>query len=726
MFKENFKRFFRFISDDLWLSLYDRRRLNAFELNSRNTLTIAFTGTILALLLGALSLKAISQPDFRAFVDGRDGFYFLQEKNVRYEGVRPRRIDCTTGCGNSGVPTIADSAALISSPEDLNDISISKTVLPSSSLERFWARLDVFIDPTPLSSINKSEEYFVFALPQISYQFARVQVNGDFAGTFANNTPIRLTIPRAAIGSEPLAVRVTFSLHNNGIAYLNRSDLIPAYVSTFAESSRMEQYRISRKDNSGAMVGMMSRVLIGVFALMLFIFIDSAPESLGLALFLGFEALAIGLGQGWMSSSYNPFMIHYSYQMGDIFRLYFFLQLARVAKPNPRMWLLIGTLLSIPYGFAKQMEVAWQIDGLPIIPRIRDATAGTLGALACLRTLWSIRGKKLPWRRIALILGAIGSAQQVLGPITHYWPELNESANFRGLYVVLEALSVYVLALSTFTNISTLENRVRSLSAAKAKSDLIEQELELGRTVQRAFLNIPKVPHDFEVIGSLEAAVYVSGDIYFVHWDEVEQRLALVLSDVTGHGVQASLKATACFMVARNLWQSRAPQESSQYGIGQKSKLKSFHRQTTDILGLFNPIPDIATFVGIEIFPRKRRAYLYRNNFHTPIILAPNDSGAWDLEIPAVVVGEVFEYSIKPGTVFVLFSDGFITGTRQLSDMRRFIRSRLDKFDGHAETMKNIMHDFNEQNLQRPVDDRTLLVLSWKRDEYLSQPKKTA
>jgi hypothetical protein len=105
---------------------------------------------------------------------------------------------------------------------------------------------------------------------------------------------------------------------------------------------------------------------------MLFIFIDSAPESLGLALFLGFEALAIGMGQGWIDSKYNPFIIHYSYQMGDIFRLYFFLQLARIVQPNPRMWLIIGTILSIPYGFAKQMEVAWQIDGLPIIPRMRD------------------------------------------------------------------------------------------------------------------------------------------------------------------------------------------------------------------------------------------------------------------------------------------------------------------------------------------------------------------
>jgi hypothetical protein len=605
-------------------------------------------------------------------------------------------------------------------------MSISKIILPSSAQERYWGRIDFVVHPSAISAIKNVEEYFILALPQISYRFAEVTVNGVASGTFADNTPIRLTMPFSVIKGAAVTVKVTYSVHNNGVTFLKRNDLVPAYMASIAESKRIEQYRSANRDNNGAVVGMMSRVLIGVFALMLFIFIDSAPESLGLALFLGFEALAIGLGQGWIDSRFNPFIIHYSYQMGDIFRLYFFLQLARVLKPNPRMWLVIGTMLSIPYGFAKQMEIPWQIDGLAVIPRIRDLTAGSLGAFACLKTLWSIRVKNLPWRRIALILGAFGSAQQILGPITHYWPELNEMANFRGVYVVLEALSVYVLALSTFTNISTLENRVKSLSVAKAKSDLIEQELELGRTVQRAFLNIPKVPQDFEVIGSLEAAVYVSGDIYFVHWDEVEQRLAIVLADVTGHGVQASLKATACFMVARNLWQSKAPTDKLTQGITHKSKLKTFHRQTTDILGLFNEVPDIATFAGVEIFPRNRRAYFYRNNFHAPIILSPDDAGGWLLEMPAFPVGELWEYRIKPGAVMALLSDGFISGSRQLSELRRFLSSHLATFDGHSESLKNIILLFNDKNLKRPIDDRTLIVVSWKRDEYLASVKKTA
>jgi hypothetical protein len=73
-----------------------------------------------------------------------------------------------------------------------------------------------------------------------------------------------------------------------------------------------------------------------------------------------------------------------------------------------------------------------------------------------------------------------------------------------------------------------------------------------------------------------------------------------------------------------------------------------------------------------------------------------------------------------------LFSDGFITGARQLSELRRFIRGRLAGFDGRSESLRNIVLEFNENNKERPIDDRTLIVVSWKREEYLSQAQRVA
>jgi hypothetical protein len=143
-------------------------------------------------------------------------------------------------------------------------------------------------------------------------------------------------------------------------------------------------------------------------------------------------------------------------------------------------------------------------------------------------------------------------------------------------------------------------------------------------------------------------------------------------------------------------------------------------------LSLFNETPDIATFAAMEIFPRARKSYVYRNNFYAPIMLTPDDKGSWSVVIPAMKVAEVMDYQMRPGTVIALFSDGFIDGSRQLQRLKEFITTRLANFDGHAGSMRDLFTAFNDQNVDRPVDDRTLLVISWKRDEYLASLSKPA
>ena len=716
------KKLKHWLGDDGWRQLYAYRRLSTTELNSRNIVTIIFAGMLLTCLLAALSVKAMRPTDWSSVISGRDGIRVFESDQLQLTGVMPKVFHCETDCDDLGVPDIKEAAITLNSPSALNDLAISRQIVPTESKSRYWGRLTYSIGSQYIKPMLGGRESVVIGLHRISYRFAQVYVDGRPWGTLANSAPLRVTIPKGYLSDKPLVVEVTYSVQENGVTFLERSDLIPPFMASTEEVRRIQQFELAFRDNNGAIVGLMSRILIGVFALMLFLFIDSAPESLGLSLLLGTEALALGLSQGWVSTPVNQFMIHFCSQLGDIFRLYFFLQLSRVAKPHTVRWVLIGILISIPWGVAKQMEVKWGIDGLAVVPRFRDFFVGTVGAMACLRTLWSIRGMSLPWRRVALILGAFGSLQQVLGPMTHYWPQLNESEGFRGLFVVYEAMSVYILALSTFTNISTLENRVRSLSLAKVRSDMIEQELELGRTVQRAFLNIPSLPNDFDVQGSHDAAVYVSGDIHFVHWDEVEQRFVVILADVTGHGVQAALKATACYMVARNLWQiSSSSNSRDNRNKMQRSKLGSYHEQSTELLSLLSETPEISAFGGFEFYPRLQRAYLYRHNFHTPMVIAPKEGGGWDIASPNLRVGEVIEIKIKPGTVIAMFSDGYVDGSRQLASLIRFLSVRLSTFDGSSKSLKELFAQFNAQNTDRPNDDRTLVVVSWKREEALKK-----
>jgi hypothetical protein len=726
MLRSFLKKHSPFSSWTSWQALHDRRRMSTSELNSRNTLTLAFGGALLALLLAALSLKAIGVKDWKGLVADRKDFHLLNNSQYQLSGVMPRQYSCAKNCGSLGVPLIVDEARAIKSPSELDDLTISRSVALTSTDERYWALLKYSIDQSAFLPLLNGRPSVSVSLHQLSYRMASVTVNGTPWGVFTADSPIRLILPTEQLRSGPVLIQVTYSVNDKGVSFNDREEFIPPFVASPNDVTVISAFEANSRQNNGAIVALMSRVLIAVFALMLFLFLDSAPETLGLALFLGFEALAMGIGQEWISLHWNPFVINYCYQMGDIFRLYFFLQLARVIKPGATKWLFYGTLLSIPYGIAKQMETRWGIEGLAIIPRFRDSFAGTVGALACLRTLWGIRRLHLPWRRVALVLGALGSIQQVLSPLTHYLPHLTDSTAFQGFYLVFEALSVYVLALATFTNISTLENRVKQMSTAKVRSDLIEQEMELGRSVQKAFLNIPKMPREFEVVAIHEAAVYVSGDLYFVDWDEIDQRLVVLISDVTGHGVQASLKAVACFMVARTLWAPKQAQALRNEFSSPKSKFATYHRQSEELLSAFGSVPDIPAFGGIEFYPRQQRAFLYRSNFHLPLIVEPNDSGGWAIVSHNIQVGESVSYRMKPGTLIAFFSDGFVDGSRQYSRLAKFVGHDLAGFDGKASTLRNLFTAFNDQNTHRPNDDRTLIVVSWKREEYLNSIEKSA
>jgi hypothetical protein len=159
------------------------------------------------------------------------------------------------------------------------------------------------------------------------------------------------------------------------------------------------------------------------------------------------------------------------------------------------------------------------------------------------------RGQRLPWRQWALVIAVVACILQVVAYINNIWPQISNYPEFYQVRSIIVPLSVFLLGSSAFVNISSLENRVRILSKAKAKNDEIEKELELGRVVQNAYMKIPNLPPEIDIACFFEAAFYVSGDAYFVHWDPDTRRLAVILGDMTGHGVHAALKATTLQVV---------------------------------------------------------------------------------------------------------------------------------------------------------------------------------
>jgi len=130
--------------------------------------------------------------------------------------------------------------------------------------------------------------------------------------------------------------------------------------------------------------------------IVLFLFIDGSPEALGLSLFLGFEAVALMFSFQAFPIGNDHFIRHFLLQMGDVMRLYFYLQLARMIDKRIGPWLFWGAVLSVPYGFLREYGELHAWDWMGSIPMMRDFVVGTIGFVVCARAAYFLRNKALP------------------------------------------------------------------------------------------------------------------------------------------------------------------------------------------------------------------------------------------------------------------------------------------------------------------------------------------
>jgi hypothetical protein len=700
--------------------LYESRRANLGGLDSRNRLTGLYAGTIILLLTAAFMWRSRSTENWQKFAKTTNEISFLSTENFFFKISQPELLPCDHICQSTPQnmsltkPLLPSADLLLLNHLPENPVAANRA--PDSQYDpaqpRIWSQIQLLI-PIPASQIAQIKSSLIYvAMPSLRYRMAFVQLDGVPYGSFADSERIILKLPLSKITDQFLNIQIKINLPDTGFAVDTGYTQTPPYVASPRAAKNLEKFLLLDRDTRGSVMSVMSRVLIAFFALFIFVVIDSTPESFGLAMFLGFEALAIVLGERWIEVPWSKFFVHTSYQMGDIFRLYFFIQISRMFRPNTSYWLFAGTILSIPYGYLRFVEGEWGISGLEAIPRMRDATAGSIGTVLCLMSLYSIRKDPLPWRKIALTLASLCSFQQVLGPILFYVPELNQSANFRQFFTSYETLSVYLGALSALTNMSTLEHRVKRLSLAKAHGDMIEQELSLGQTVQRSFLSRPKLPPELEIAHVHEAAVYVSGDIIYSHYDDDTSNLTLLVCDLTGHGVQAALKATACYMLARNVWDIKVGNRSEQ---GSANRFEVFRKEQDQLMRQFSDTPDIPTFSAIE-FDSNTAAYsAYRSNFNVPLVVEKGFYGGWKVRCDILPDGLTKQFQIDEENLIVLLSDGYIASSRHLSKLIKFLEKNFSGFDGTPQGLCELIQAFNEQNTDRPQDDRTVLAVAYKR-----------
>ena len=234
-------------------------------------------------------------------------------------------------------------------------------------------------------------------------------------------------------------------------------------------------------------VPFMTRHIMGMFMILMFLLVDGSPESLSLGMALGCEAVARSIDYHFLTPAYSNFSQHFLFQMGDILRLYFATQMARVSSKKSGPWLLYGTILSIPYGLAMEFSPWFASTVSNDVRNGRDIVIGFVGAWICARVAIAISKDKLPWRVLALIVAAIAFAADPLNICTSRLASAETALMFAGFFEFYRYIAYFLYSLAAFFNISTLENRVRALSVAR-----IEEQVAKVREEQRVHEAIAK------------------------------------------------------------------------------------------------------------------------------------------------------------------------------------------------------------------------------------------
>ena len=620
-----------------------------------------------------------------------------------------------------------------------------------------YRAIRVQIDADHFSFLS-GERVIDLTLPRFHFETARVLHQGRLINTYFKNEVLTVSLPNQFTDGRVgfIKLDLLFEILPDGRTMQSKRLYEGTLISSRTGTEKIERHSLAMTTGANGAFGAVAKIVLALFCILLFLIVDSSPEALALALFMSFEGLAMGVGQGWLPLSYlglghSVVWTNMFYQMGDILKIYFFLQLARLYQVKLWPWIVGGFLVSIPYGFFMEYAHANNFTWQYLIPRSRDTLAGSIGLGACLYSLWTLKGQRLWWRQSALLLGCVAAVVEV----TKSWLSHSEShdiyAVFGLIYLGLEANLAYLYVLSTLLNISSLENRVRSLTREKADATEIERQMQLGRSLQQAFLALPKLPDEINLSCHHEAAVYVSGDTYFVHWDEVESTVTFLLNDVTGHGVQAALKAFASNVIAKTIWVDR-PKDPRRVGERRQlpARMERYDKLMDSLLCHSNgeTVDDFNALLGAEFYIDTGRLFLYRANYNSPYIfepqfdwLSPNDpaktegadqekspsSYGWNLEKVCLGNRQITERFLTPGSFVVFVSDGYLQNSRDEKNFLRGLGSRLatigkeafhSQDEGRAqlstELVKGHIVDWAKQNQKDLIhDDQTVMVFQY-------------
>lgn len=262
-----------------------------------------------------------------------------------------------------------------------------------------------------------------------------------------------------------------------------------------------------------------------------------------------------------------------------------------------------------------------------------------------------------------------------------------------------------------------LTDLIRELQDAiitRARLAGLEQELQIARELQLSFLPRPLPPHPtFEVHGLMETAKEVGGD-FFDYFMIDDDRLGIVVADVSGKGVPAAL-----FMaITRTLIKATAlTAPTPAVTVTEVNTFLAADNEQMMFVTVFHAVLDCRTGV-----------LAYVNAGHPPpLLIAARDGAVAELPRaggPALAVVEGFPYeeetiTLTPGDTVFMFTDGvtesFDVGGMAFGDPRLVAEVRAVGVGAPVDTLDLAIRDavlHFEQGAER-ADDVTCVSLRY-------------
>lgn len=259
------------------------------------------------------------------------------------------------------------------------------------------------------------------------------------------------------------------------------------------------------------------------------------------------------------------------------------------------------------------------------------------------------------------------------------------------------------------TSINEMMEDIKSYTEDRVEKEKLKGEVHTAYNIQRSILpEYDPEQYGIEIMSYIKPAEEVGGDFYdYVFLDD--DRMGLVIGDVSGHGIPAGL-----LMVMA------------------KSCIHNQVQHSTDVIDVMNAMNKMVfdtvqkrlfmTFLYTIIDKKSKKLTFSNAGHHFPYLLRKNGE-LISLEYPSYPLGvrKNGEYkkqsiSLKKGDMIIFYSDGIIEQTNRNMDLFGFTRfeDAIKKQSGLSakDVLRNILLELDNfaGDMQR-VDDVTLIVI---------------